>query len=96
MNTQHIADQIEAIVTRGWVLGHPDGAPGIRIYPSWSGALQGKRLALRDVRMLADASFIVWNPWKNEVVDSFASLDQVEAHILATGAPVPEGANVWD
>jgi hypothetical protein len=85
----------QAILKRGWVFSGFDGFVGERIYPAWSGALEGKRLILRDIRVL-NGSFFVHNPWKNTVHESFDTLDEVESHILRNGQVIPEGANVWD
>lgn len=87
--------QREQIVKAGWVFGNADGFVGERIYPSWQGALEGKRITLRDVRTL-DGSFFIHNPWTNTVERSFESLAEVEGYILKHGKPVAEGANVWD
>lgn len=37
------------IVAAGWVFGNLDGFVGERIYPSYCGALEGKRLVCRDI-----------------------------------------------
>ena len=81
---------------KGWVAGNFDGFPGTRIYPSWSGALEGKRLTLRDVRVM-DGQFFIHNPWSNTVVATLGNeISEVEAYILAHGKVVEYGANVWD
>ncbi len=85
----------EAIAKAGWVFGNFDGSVGERIYPSWQGALEGKRLLLVDVRVL-NGCFFLHNPWKNTVGKDFATLAEVEAYILENGRVVEHGANVWD
>ncbi len=85
----------QEIVKAGWVFGNFDGFVGERIYPSWEGALEGKRLVLQDVRVF-NGSFFIHNPWKNTTHESFNTLAEVEAHILANGKLVEVGANVWD
>ena len=80
----------------GWVNGNFDGFPGTRIYPSWSGALEGKRLVLRDIRV-SNGQFFVHNPWNNTVVaDLGTQIATVESYILENGKVVEYGANVWD
>lgn len=86
---------IDNIVKAGWVFGNFDGFFGDRIYPSYQGALEGKRLLLRDVRVF-NGSFLIHNPWTNTVHESFETLAAVEAFILETGQVVTAGANVWD
>ncbi len=85
----------QEIVKAGWVFGNFDGFVGERIYPSWTGALDGKRLILRDIRVL-HGCFFVHDPWNNIALESFATLAEVESYILQNGQVVKEGANVWD
>lgn len=92
---QHKQADLEAIVKAGWVFGNPDEFPGERIYPSWQGALEGKRLLLQDVRV-ENGVFFIHNPWTNHVSANFATLAEVEAHILENGRVVEAGANVWE
>ena len=80
---------------KGWVFGGFDGFAGDRIYPSWSGALEGKRLICRDIR-LVDGSFIVHNPWTDTVDVSLVTIAEVEAYIAVNGKLIQEGGNVWD
>lgn len=83
------------IVKRGWVFGHGDEFEGKRIYPSWSGALGGRRLVCRDTRIVQDG-FVIHNPWTKSVDKHFATLDQLEAYIIENGRVAEPGANVWD
>lgn len=87
----------DEIVKAGWVFGNFDGFVGERIYPSWQGALEGKRLVLRDVRVLKGV-FFIHNPWKpaDPVDRVFESLKDVEAYIIQNGRVLEQGANVWD
>lgn len=86
----------QAIVVAGWVFGNTDEFAGERIYPSWQGMLEGKRLICRDVRLVGER-FIVHNPWTDTVVVDFGTnLERVEEYILAHGKVAVPGANVWD
>ena len=80
----------------GWVFGHFDGFVGKRIYPSWSGALEGKRIVLRDVRLLENGTFVLHNAWKNLITETFPTIADVERHIIEHGVVQTPGANVWD
>lgn len=83
-------------IPAGWVTGDFDGHVGTRIYPSWRGALGGKRLVCRDIRVM-DGEYFVHSPWKNEVqVTLGRDIRDVEAYIERHGVVVEEGANVWD
>jgi len=88
-------ENTQEIVKAGWVFGNFDGFVGERIYPSWQGALEGKRLILRDVRILG-SQFIIHDPWKNQIVASLNDLQAVEEYILKNGKLIEPGANVWD
>lgn len=85
----------EEIVNAGWVFGNFDGFVGERIYPSWQGTLEGKRLPLRDIRVL-NGFFFIHNPWENTVHANFDTLAEVEAYILQHGRVAEPGVNVWD
>ena len=88
--------QIKENIPAGWVVGGFDGFVGTRIYPAWRGALGGKLLICRDVRML-NGEFFVHNPWTNTVVASLGTdVAAVESYIAEHGKVVVEGANVWD
>lgn len=83
------------ILRAGWVFGNPDGFIGERIYPSWQGALAGKRLVMRDVRTW-EHGFFVHDPCKDSVDKIFPNLAAVEAYILENGKVITDGGNVWD
>lgn len=87
--------KLEQAINGGWVCGNDDGYVGKRIYPSWRGALEGKRLVCRDVRIFG-GKFLIHNPWTNVTDLCFDTLPEVEAHILENGKVMEEGANVWD
>ncbi len=87
---------IQQTTPKGWAIGHFDGFPGERIYPSWQGALEGKRLICRDVRVL-NGEYFIHNPWDNTMVASLGTdIAAVEAYILERGRVIEEGANIWD
>ncbi len=80
----------------GWVFGNFDGFPGKRIYPSWMGALESKRLICQDIRVQGGEYFI-HSPWKNQVIVGLGTdIAVVESYILQHGQTVTPGANVWD
>lgn len=83
------------ILRAGWVFGNPDGFIGERIYPSWQGAIEGKRLSMRDIRTW-EHGFFVHDPYKDSVDKIFPNLVAVEAYILEHGKVITEAANVWD
>jgi len=83
-------------IPAGWVCGNFDGFPGTRIYPSWQGALESKRLICQDVRVL-NGEYFVHNPWHNKVTASLGTdIADVEEYILRHGKVCEPGANVWD
>ncbi len=90
-----MANNKAAIVKAGWVFGNSDGFVGERIYPVWQGALEGKRLTCRDIRVF-NGVFLLHNPWSNQIEKSFDSLPAVESYILENGNVVEAGANVWE
>lgn len=79
----------------GWVFGNFDGHVGTRIYPAWQGALEGKRLVFRDIRMHV-GNFFVHDPYRNRIEQRFETIEEVERYILQHGAVPKGGANVWD
>lgn len=89
------ATQTEKIPA-GWVIGNFDGFPGTRIYTSWQGALEGKQLICKDVRVL-NGEYFIHCPWKNQVIASLGTdIATVEAYIREHGKVVVPGPNVWD
>jgi hypothetical protein len=92
MNSAQQTEQIPA----GWVTGNFDGFCGTRIYPAWSGELNGKRLTCRDIRVQA-GQFFIHNPWNNTVVATLGTeISAVENYIMQHGRVIEPGANVWD
>lgn len=91
-----VNEPITVTPPEGWACGHFDGFVGTRIYPMWQGALESKRLVMRDIRVQG-GEFFVHNPWKN-VIDAYLgdNIADVEAYILTHGRVVVGGANVWD
>lgn len=79
----------------GWVYGNFDGFAGTRIYPSWQGALDGKRITCRDIRMF-QGKFLLHNPWRNVIEHCFETIGDVEQYIALHGVITEPGANVWD
>lgn len=87
---------MSVICPAGWLLGNFDGHVGERIYPAWSGALGGKRLVCRDIRVL-EGEYFVHDPWKNVVVVTLGrDIKDVEAYVERVGVVPAPGANVWD
>jgi hypothetical protein len=83
------------VVAAGWVFDNSDGFIGERIYPAWQGALEGKLLICRDVRLTGEG-FLIHNPWTDTVEASLPTLAEVESYILQHGKVVEAGGNVWD
>lgn len=84
------------LIAQGFHFGNFDGFVGKRVCKPWQGAFDGYDLICRDVRMLADGTLIVHNPWTNTVEDHIRSVNDIGPYLKAHGKVCEPGPNVWD